>query len=137
MKQFMTGMILPLILMASACGTTEPLPSDGRLTGVWVHETTGTDTIDFDEFPSMAGEATFMLKRGTEVRNGLTLPKSGSGPYAYEIKGESIQVHWMLSSAFAPDPYAFKLSADGRSFRIGAFVPFVEGQTIHTFKKIK
>lgn len=136
MKQFMTGIILPLILMASACGTTEPLPSDGRLTGVWVHETTGTDTIDFDEFPSMAGEATFMLKRGTEVRNGLTLPKSGSGPYAYKIKDGSIQVHWWLSSAMA-ETYAFKLSADGRSFRIGAFVPFVEGQTVHTFKKIK
>ena len=137
MKQFMTGIILPLILMASACGKTGLMPSDGRRTGVWVHETTGTDTIDFDESPSMAGEATFILKRGTEVINGLTLPKSGSGPYWYEIKGDSIQVHWMLSSAFAPDPYAFKLSADGRSFRIGAFVPFVEGQTVHTFKKIK
>ena len=128
MKQFMTGMILPLILMASACGKTEPLPSDGRLTGVWVHETTGTDTIDFDAH-ARSDKNAFELKR-----------KPGSpkaGPYAYEIKGESIQVHWMLSSAFAPDPYFFKLSADGRSFRIGAFVPFVEGQTIHTFKKIK
>ena len=137
MKQFMTGMIIPLILMASACGKTGLMPSDGRLTGVWVHETTGADTIDFDESPSMAGEATFMLKRGTEVINGLTLPKSGSGPYAYKIKDGSIQVHWMLSSAFAPDPYFFKLSADGRSFRIGGFAPFVERQTIHTFKKIK
>lgn len=136
MKQFMTGMIIPLMLMVSACGKTGLMPSDGRLTGVWVHETTGTDTIDFDELPSMAGEATFMLKRGTEVRNGLTLPKSGSGPYAYKIKDGSIQVHWWLSSAMA-ETYAFKLSADGRSFRIGAFVPFVEGQTVHTFKKIK
>jgi lipoprotein len=128
MKQFMTGMILPLILMVSACGTTEPLPSDGRLTGVWVHETTGTDTIDFDAH-ARSDKNAFELKR-----------KPGSpkaGPYWYEVKGDSIQVHWMLSSAFAPDPYAFKLSADGRSFRIGAFVPFVEGQTIHTFKKIK
>ena len=128
MKQFMTGMILPLILMVSACGTTEPLPSDGRLTGVWVHETTGTDTIDFDAH-ARSDKNAFELKR-----------KPGSpkaGPYWYEVKGDSIQVHWMLSSAFAPDPYAFTLSADGRSFRIGAFVPFVEGQTIHTFKKIK
>ena len=128
MKQFMTGMILPLILMASACGKTDPLPSDGRLTGVWVHETTGTDTIDFDAH-ARSDKNAFELKR-----------KPGSpkaGPYWYEVKGDSIQVHWMLSSAFAPDPYAFKLSADERSFRIGAFVPFVEGQTVHTFKKIK
>ena len=128
MKQFMTGIILPLILMASACGKTEPLPSDGRLTGVWVHETTGTDTIDFDAH-ARSDKNAFELKRKPG--------SSKAGPYWYEVKGDSIQVHWMLSSAFAPDPYAFKLSADGRSFRIGAFVPFVEGQTIHTFKKIK
>ena len=137
MKQFMTGMIIPLILMASACGTTEPLPSDGRLTGVWVHETTGTDTIDFDEFPTMSGEAAFVLERGTEVRNGLTLPKYGSDIYQFEVKGDSMYLHPTLSSNSRAIPYAFKLSADGRSFRIGAFVPFVEGQTIHTFKKIK
>ena len=137
MKQFMKGMILPLILMASACGKTEPLPSDGRLTGVWVHETTGTDTIDFDESPSMAGEATFVLKRGTEVRNGLTLPKYGSDIYQFEVKGDSMYLHPTLSSNSRAIPCYFKLSADGRSFRIGAFVPFVEGQTIHTFKKIK
>ena len=128
MKQFMTGIILPLILMASACGKTDPLPSDGRLTGVWVHETTGTDTIDFDAH-ARSDKNAFELKR-----------KPGSpkaGPYWYEIKDGSIQVHWMLSSAFAPDPYAFKLSADGRSFRIGAFAPFVEGKKVHTFKKIK
>ena len=128
MKQFMTGMILPLILMASACGKTGLMPSDGRLTGVWVHETTGTDTIDFDGH-ARSDKTAFELKR-----------KPGSpkaGPYWYEVKGDSIQVHWMLSSAFAPDPYAFKLSADGRSFQIGAFAPFVEGKKVHTFKKIK
>ena len=127
MKQFMTGMIIPLILMASACGKTGLMPSDGRLTGVWVHETTGTDTIDFDAH-ARSDKNAFELKR-----------KPGSpkaGPYWYEVKGDSIQVHWWLSSAMA-ETYAFKLSADGRSFRIGAFVPFVEGQTIHTFKKIK
>ena len=127
MKQFMKGMLIPLILMASACGKTDPLPSDGRLTGVWVHETTGTDTIDFDAHAHSDKNA-FELKR-----------KPGSskvGPYWYEVKGDSIQVHWWLSSAMA-ETYFFKLSADGRSFRIGAFVPFVEGQTIHTFKKIK
>lgn len=137
MKQFMTGMILPLILMASACGTTEPLPSDGRLTGVWVHETTRTDTIDFDEFPTMSGEAAFVLKRGTEVRNGLTLPKYGSDIYQFEVKGDSMYLHPTMSSNSRAIPCYFKMSANGRSFRIGAFVPFVEGQTIHTFKKIK
>lgn len=127
MKQFMKGMVIPLILMASACGKTDPMPSDGQLTGVWVHETTGTDTIDFDAH-ARSDKNAFELKR-----------KPGSpkaGPYWYEVKGDSIQVHWWLSSAMA-ETYAFKLSADGRSFRIGAFVSFVEGQTIHTFKKIK
>ena len=85
----------------------------------------------------MSGEAAFVLKRGTEVRNGLTLPKYGSDIYQFEVKGDSMYLHPTLSSNSRAIPCYFKMSANGRSFQIGAFVSFVKGQTIHTFKKIK
>ncbi|MDP4680941.1 MAG: hypothetical protein NWS46_11310 [Cyclobacteriaceae bacterium] len=53
-----------------------------------------------------------ILDRGTEIRNGFILPKSGSWSYEYELVDAKISIRWLLSSNSAFTEYYFDITGD-------------------------
>jgi hypothetical protein len=104
-----------------------------NLQGTWIEVDTQTDTIVFSS-NSKSGD--FILYRGYEIRNGYNLPKLGSGPYAYTINKDSINVISLLSSSYSRN-YYFKFNESSMTFNIGLFTFFATNKAILTFVKIK
>jgi hypothetical protein len=107
------------------------------LKGTWVGTYDNNDTIIFK---SSSKTGLFEFNRGYETRNGLVLPKSGSGLYSYKISDNSINVWWLLSSSSyrnGTNVY-FKLNKTEKRFQIGIFaIGFVTDLYIVDFQKIK
>ncbi len=103
-----------------------------NLKGSWVEIDTQTDTIVFS---TNAKTGSFILYRGSEIKNGHKLPKAGSGPYNYEIFNESINLISGLSSSMESNDYYFKIIEPGKRFQIGVFTFFETGKAIMTFEK--
>lgn len=101
------------------------------LQGTWMEVIHKSDTLVFEN--EYSG---FTLNRGTEIRNGLLLPKFLSGPYSYEIEEDSISLRWGLSSYNGGIKYYFHM--DSEQIMIGDF--FVDSlnnkNEILTFEKI-
>ena len=74
-----------------------------KLDGGWIENSHRTDTLVFDTQDSI-----FNLNRGKELINGYLLPKDLSGPYFYEISGDSI-TEWSASSVGVGKNYYFNL----------------------------
>ena len=101
--------------------------------GTWVEITQKTDTMVFDLPNKM-----MILNRGKELRSGYLLPKYSSGPYLFELTGDSISLRWMASSSMTKNRYPFKIEMAKKQLIIGNF--FMEGvdkKATLTFLKIK
>jgi len=104
------------------------------LTGSWVESNTLADTIRFNS-DNQSGY--FFLSRGFAMTNGYWLPKIGSAPYSYNIKGDSISVIDGLSSAMEGGTYYFKFDEPSLTFKIGKFSKYIATKkSILTFRKI-
>lgn len=100
------------------------------LEGKWIETETRMDTLSFE---SLGNLEIMNLKRGKEIRDGNLLPKSGSGPYNYDLSEEKISLNWMLSSDSSFTAYYFKVVGDKLS--IGNFYGSTYGETL-IFEKL-
>ena len=102
------------------------------LTGKWVDVDHPTDTLTF---LVVGGVNYFNLRRGMEMRNGVSRPKIGSGPYRYKLPGtEVISLNWSLSSDSAYNDYYFKQSEN--TLTIGKFFDVSTPGVMLTFNRI-
>ena len=102
-----------------------------QIDGVWIETTHKMDTIVFEN--SYSG---MTLKRGTEITNGYLLPKYLSGPYSYEIKNDSISLHWMASSSSYSINHYFDLDPKNNEIKIGNFfIDSIKSDAVLTFKR--
>lgn len=135
MKTGLQIIFISIVLLLFSCNKEDNEAISRSLHGVWVHTDTKTDTMDFNT-RMFTSEKTFELRRGKEIRDGKELPKTGSGFYLYEIKGDSIYLRNLLSSYGGALPFYFKIDEDGRSFDIESFAPFTGGLMVNKFKRI-
>jgi len=110
---------------------TETMKLD--LEGAWIENSHKADTLVFDTLNSM-----FVLYRGYELQYGYLLPKYLSGPYLYEINGDSIYLHWTGSSLGIGKNYYFFPDSKKRQITIGNFfVDTLSNHAILTFSKME
>lgn len=102
------------LLSCSKAGTKND--SFSRLKGNWVALETRTDTLYFKNWEGME---IMNLARGRELRDGNSVPKSGSGFYEYSITQETINLRWMLSSNANFKEYTFQVKEN--TLTIGNF----------------
>ena len=124
--------IILIVLCSSACQKQDNIIQG--LSGIWTEVDTQTDTIIFST-NSMSGS--LLLNRGYETRNGFYLPRLGSGPYAYEISHDSINLHWIASSQAYGQNYFFKFNESSGTFNIQVFTSFATNKAILTFRKLE
>jgi hypothetical protein len=127
----MKNLLLLSCILFISCGGNNLNP-EVTLKGNWVETSFKTDTLEFDLFGD--GESMLILKRGTELKDGQTLPKSASGPYDYKIVGNEISLRWSLSSLMESNNYYFKQTND--LIEIEDFYNADLGSTILEFRKI-
>ena len=101
------------------------------LKGKWIETETRMDTLSFE---SLDNQDIMNLNRGKEIRDGNMLPKSGSGPYKYNLLEEKISLNWVLSSDSSFKDYYFKI-IDNR-LNIGNFYGSKSGETL-IFEKLE
>ena len=114
MKHFV--MILLICLSFLSCTKTTINPGPAK--GLWVETSLRQDTLSFIEFDP---GNTFILNRGKEIRNGYLLPKTGSGPYDYVVKNDSIGLRVEWSNSFNYQTYYFKFDPQHNLINIGNF----------------
>ncbi|MBN2610108.1 MAG: hypothetical protein JXB00_00985 [Bacteroidales bacterium] len=118
-----------LVFSLANCEKSDDEPMD--LNGAWLENSHMTDTLVFDTRNSM-----FILYRGYELRNGFWLPKYLSGPYLFEINGDSINLAGVLSGPFYQN-YYFNLDSKKRQINVGNFfVDSLSENHILTFSKM-
>lgn len=121
-----------LVLIVSTSCERENIEKS-QIDGVWIETTHKMDTIVFENTHSG-----MILKRGTEIRNGYLLPKYSSGPYSYEIKNDSISLHWMASSSSYSINHYFDLDSKNNEIKIGNFfIDSIISDAVLTFKKVQ
>jgi hypothetical protein len=132
MKRNISIPILTLItgLIFSSCHKQEE--SIPGLKGTWIEVDTQSDTIIFNTDLTIGY---LNLNRGYELMNGYSLPKTGSGPYSYTIKDDSIRLLWAFSSFGYGSDYFFKFNESNMTFNIGSFGSIETDKTILTFQK--
>lgn len=101
---------LPLILLSILSGCEKEESLTPKLQGEWVESSLRKDTIIFNSPDFDFGENWFDLRREGMI---------SSGPYEYRIHGDSISIHWMLSSCMCWETYCFE--AGDEDFFIGKF----------------
>ncbi|HUH32814.1 MAG TPA: hypothetical protein VLZ28_02615 [Daejeonella sp.] len=84
-----------------------------HILGTWIETKDRADTLVFMD------ESMLNLRRGKELYNGLLLPRAWSGFYTYQIKPDSIGLHWMLSSNSNAKRYKFTMQSN--QIHIGDF----------------
>lgn len=128
-------MLLVFVAMFG-CTDTSDRPMIGSLPlvleGVWVDNKTGTNTLEFLRLED--GGSLMILNRGREFRNGYNLPKMGSGPYAFVLKGNKISLHYSLSSTYTFSDYDFEYNP--LQVKIGRFFESGNSSSILTFRKV-
>jgi len=123
--------IVLVIVLSISCDNDNSVISS--IDGVWIETIHKKDTLVFDN--QFSG---FILKRGTEIRNGYLLPKYLSGPYEYEIENDSISLRWGASSSSYATNYYFNLDLKNKEINIGNFFDnSINAPAIMTFKKGK
>jgi hypothetical protein len=135
MKKTTVIQIIFLIVLSFIACQKEDNAIQG-LDGTWIELDTHTDTI---VFKTNFSSGSLMLNRGFETINGYYLPKIGSGPYAYEISNDSINLTWLLSSSVYPNRrnYFFNLNESSGTFNVQVFTAFETNKAILTFKKLE
>ncbi len=124
-------LIVLVFIVATSCDKENIEKS--QIDGVWIETTHKTDTLVFENTHSG-----MTLKRGTEIRNGYLLPKYSSGPYSYEIKNDSISLHWMASSSSYSINHYFDLDSKNNEIKIGNFfIDSIKSDAVLTFKKVQ
>lgn len=109
---------LLILLLALGLGSCRETGEPGfPLDGVWIEQEDRSDTIIFER---LDGGSFLLLNRGREIRNGNDLPKYGSGPYNYQIQGDSISMLSMLSSCSSCHK-TYYFAVRGTELRIGDF----------------
>ncbi|WP_207532431.1 hypothetical protein [Desertivirga arenae] len=129
MKNFLLSGLLFLFLVSCEKNPAEEAP----ISGTWVETTRKADTLVFNSDGS-----SFMLNRGSEMRNGLVLPKYLSGPYSYEIAKDSVYLKWMASSRWDGNNYYFNVDSKNQEIRIGNFfVDSLDNRKVLIFSRIR
>ena len=127
MKNILT---LVIVLALTGCESDDPSVQTG-LQGKWVEVTTFS-TLTFED---IAGQPTMTLDRGKEEVNGSLQPKSGSGPYDYELLSEdTISLRWVLSSNSNFNQYYFQQS--GKTLTIEKFFDSQTPRRLLVFQKV-
>ncbi|MEX2231691.1 MAG: hypothetical protein WD824_06005 [Cyclobacteriaceae bacterium] len=98
-----TGFLIILTIVLFSC-SNDDLNTVTALEGKWVEVNTKTDTLTFGK---IGEQDAMILGRGREMRNGVSSPKYGSGPYEYEILTKKISLRWYLSSNSAFNEFFF------------------------------
>jgi len=116
-----------LILLTFLCCSKEDteILTYAELKGKWIETETRLDTLYFE---SMENLEILNLNRGKEIRNGILMPKYGSGPYNYNLFGEKISLNWLLSSDSNYNDYYFKIN--GNKLNIGNFYGSTSSETL-------
>jgi hypothetical protein len=109
MKNILLVIIL-IFIFSSGCEKDNNVLPD--LTGVWVEETRGRDTLIFNSPEYNFGTNWFDLRKQDIV---------STGPYEYRLFSDSISIHWFLSSSMSWHNYYFKMTRTDREFMIGRF----------------
>lgn len=105
------------------------------LTGSWVETSSVSDTL---VFKSESDSGFFLLSRGFSMTNGHMLPTIGSGPYSYNISGDSISVLNGLSDSMEGGTFYFRFDEPNLTINIGKFTKYINvKKSILTFRKIK
>lgn len=108
---------ISLLFVIGACKEQEEALPLKHLAGIWVEQKARLDTL---LFLGNLGTADYLdLRRGREIRNGLELPKAGSGWYDFVVKEDSISLRSMFSSCTCRQEFYFK--ATTQSITIGDF----------------
>ena len=125
MKKNIYCLILILLSLLSGCEKQKSLTPG--LQGEWVEASLRKDTIIFNSPDFDFGGNWFDLRREGMI---------SLGPYEYRIQGDSISIHWMLSSCMCWETYCFEAGDD--EFVIGKFYTSEELDGEHlSFEKIK
>ena len=125
-------LIFSLIILLS-CEGVNVNPDSKTLEGVWVEVSNYSDTL---KFLNIDGSEYLSLNRGSETKGGFQVPKSGSGPYEYNILSEEkISLRWSLSSNSDFNEYIFKQS--GNFLIIEKFFDPPSPGVFLTFRRIK
>jgi hypothetical protein len=128
----MRKLLFIVIVVLLSTGCNNETVDTSSLSGVWIEATHKEDTLVFNNQPPG-----LILKRGYEVINGYFLPKAHSGPYTYEIKNDSVTLHWLGSDYNKGTEYYFKTDLKNKLLKIGNFYDDNTGSNeILTFTKI-
>lgn len=119
-------LFLLLFFTLAGCASTDVL-QDVR--GSWVEATGAGDTIAFNGKNMLTVSRERILNNAMEWR-----PGPGSGPYEYEISGDSIHTYWVASSKSGLDPYYF--NSTGNQFVVGNFYDAQKKGQLMTFNRI-
>jgi len=124
----MKKLVFVFIMAAFGCSDDDSgteTPPIGR----WVEVTALSDTITFLDHEFM------MLSRGREIRNGILLPKAGTGSYDYRLQNDKISLRWHLSSNSSYSEYQF--NKKDNIITIENFYDHDKTGTIQTFRKLE
>lgn len=137
---FLFAVLLFTGLMFLSCQKDEisfPDPSTlpKGLIGTWIETHTITNTIVFN---SNNEKGAFLCIRGLGTYNGYRLPLIGSGPYAYTMFSDSINLVFPWTDSMANDNFYFKFDEPNLTISIGKFCKEINTKhSILTFRKIK
>jgi hypothetical protein len=107
MKPSLSFISLMIVFGCSDKPKPDNIPFSNPFAGVYINTRTGTDTINFDYFPT---SPTIYLRRQ---------PKTAVGFYRFTIKDDKINVQWGFASKTDTTWYAFRMKGD--SLMIGNF----------------
>jgi hypothetical protein len=133
------SMIISMGLILLSCqkdNTLFPEPSTlpKGLIGTWVETHTLTDTIVFN---SNNEKGAFLCIRGFGIYNGYRLPLTGSGPYAYTMFSDSINLVFPWTDSMANGNFYFRFDEPNLTISIGKFCKYIATKkSILTFRKI-
>lgn len=129
MKHVLTLLVMLTLL---GCSKDEPeVANSSELNEKWVDVETRMDTLSFENLDDLK---VMNLSREQEIVNGQSQPKSGSGPYKYEVSDLNISLNWMLSSNANFNNYYFEIIQD--KLIIGNFYGSESGERL-TFEKLE
>jgi hypothetical protein len=105
-----------IFLLAMAACSEDSQPVFGSLEGKWVE----VHTLETLTFETIDGNPWVTLDRGKEKRDGVEVPKDGSGPYEYKLlQDDKIALRWALSSNSNFHEHYFR--QNGNTLTIGRF----------------
>ena len=114
----MKHLVLTILICISFFSCSKTTLEPGPVRGVWVEASLRQDTLSFVKFDP---DRYFTLDREREFRNGHSLPKSGSGPYDYILKNDSISIRCGWSNSLNFQTLYFKFDPQRDLIQIGNF----------------